>query len=248
MKLLLLLFDCKQTHLVLIRVFCLLNWFDVLLSDQRFQSDPCNVLGASGWVVAEQIRGYLDTNNSPKKELERSQANLAKVYLFPTELLELHPVPDSIAATLEKQTGRWKRSQCASPQSAVFSKKGFFCCFVCFLAFLLEKPESVRAGIWRRVVYKGEVVLWQLAGAEWQMLLQTSAAGRHHNRTIPLIWHLIPLSTRLQPLSMHSVLIMKTHLCTISLGGVGKGGVGEVSKNASVHRLRGAARYHSGPC
>lgn len=101
-----------------------------------------------------------------------------------------------------------------SPQ--YFAKRFFF-------FFLLKKPESVKADIWRRVVYKGGAVLWQLAGAEWQMLLQTSAASQHNNKTIPLIWHLIPLSTELQPLSGHPVLITKTHLQTISLGGMGEG-------------------------
>lgn len=105
-----------------------------------------------------------------------------------------------------------------SPQ---YLAKRFFGLF--FFAILLKKPESVKADIWRRVVYKGGAVLWQLAGAEWQMLLQTSAAGQHNNKTIPLIWHLIPLSTGLHPLSRHSVLIMKTHLQTISLGGTGEG-------------------------
>lgn len=125
-----------------------------------------------------------------------------------------------------------------SPQ---YLAKRFFGSF--FFAILLKKPES--ADIWRRVVYKGGAVLWQLAGAEWQMLLQTSAAGQHNNKTIPLIWHLIPLSTGLQPLSRHSVLIMKTHLQTITLGGTGEG---KIKKNPSVHRLRGVGQYHSRPC
>lgn len=126
-----------------------------------------------------------------------------------------------------------------SPQ--YFAKRFLFI----FFAILLKKPESVKADIWRRVVYKGGAVLWQLAGAEWQMLLQTSAASQHNNKTISLIWHLIPLSTGLQPLSGHPVLITKTHLQTISLGGMGEG---KIKKNPSVHRLRGVGQYHSRPC
>lgn len=138
------------------------------------------------------------------------------LFIPPYELLKLCLVPDTIAAPLHKQKQDGKRrSQSVSLQSAMFSRTSYS-------VFFLKAPESVKADIWRRVIYKGEAILWQLARAEWQMLLQTSAAGQHNNRTIPLIWHLIPLSTGLQPLSMHCVLIMETHLQTISLCGMEK--------------------------
>lgn len=54
-------------------------------------------------AIAKQIKWYLETNNSPKNTLEWSQASLAELYLFLAELLKRRSVPDTIAATLEKQ-------------------------------------------------------------------------------------------------------------------------------------------------
>lgn len=154
--------------------------------------------------------------------LEWSQASSGKGLSIP------HWSTKAPLGARHKSCNPWKQSRAAEEKPICFAavcnicRKGVVFCFG-FLLFFSRKPESWAADIWRRVVYKGEAVLWQLAGAEWQMLLQTSAVGQHNNKTIPLIWHLIPLSTGPQPLSRHSALIIKTHSLRISLGGMVEG-------------------------
>lgn len=71
------------------------------------------------------------------------------------ELLKLCLVPDIIAAPLHKQKHDGKKcSQSVLLQSAMLSRTSYSVLF-----FFLEEPESVKADIWRRVIYKGEAIL-----------------------------------------------------------------------------------------
>lgn len=111
----------------------LLFFSDFLLSNWRLEADPWNGPNAPRWATAKDIKGYRDTNNSPKNMLEWSQASSGKGLSIP------HWSTKAPLSARHKSCNPWKQSRAAEEKPICFAAVcnicrkgvgflGFFCC------------------------------------------------------------------------------------------------------------------------